>query len=53
MLSVAYGIDIQEQDDPLLKAAEVSVHVADATLVPGAYLVDLFPLREFKWFFFV
>lgn len=46
IMSIAYGIDVQEQDDPFIKAAETSISVVDITLVPGAYLVNLFPICE-------
>lgn len=48
ILSIAYGIDVQGQNDPLLKAADTAVGAINATLVPGAYLVDLFPICEFS-----
>ena len=46
ILSIAYGIEVQEENDPFIAAAETSIHVVATTLMPGAYLVDLFPPRE-------
>ena len=46
ILSIAYGAEVIDENDPLLTEAQVATHVVAATLVPGAYLVDMFPLRE-------
>lgn len=42
-MSIAYGIDIQPEDDPYVKASEQGVHPLAAAAVPGAFLVDMLP----------
>ena len=41
-----YGIKTQEQDDPYVKVVEEAVSVV-GVLIPGAFLVDIFPIREY------
>ena len=44
-LSVAYGIDIESEDDKFYAASEEAMVAVDAALLPGAFLVDAFPIR--------
>ena len=48
ILSIGYGIQIQEHDDPYVITAEEASFAVSATLNPGSYLVDLFPFRTFN-----
>lgn len=45
-MSIGYGIDVQDQGDPLIARAE---HVLEAvnSLHPGRYLVDILTFREY------
>lgn len=47
ILSIAYGIEVKEHNDPYVIAAEEAAGAVSATLNPGSYLVDLFPFRKF------
>ncbi|RXW15361.1 hypothetical protein EST38_g10493 [Candolleomyces aberdarensis] len=51
VLSVAYGLKIQE-NDPYRAASEASFHAVAKAGVPGAFLVDTFPLLKYvpAWF---
>ncbi|KAF9055298.1 cytochrome P450 [Hymenopellis radicata] len=48
ILSVAYGLEIQPKDDPLIKLSDDAVTPASAAGRPGAYLVPLKYIPE--WF---
>ena len=50
ILSIAYGIQIQEHNDPYVIDAEEASIAVSKTLNPGSYLVDLFPFRTFCGF---
>lgn len=41
----AYGIDVQERNDPYIATAERAIWIANETLVPGKWLVDILPMR--------
>jgi len=43
-ISVAYGLDIKETDDPHVKRAETGVGSIIALTASGMYLVDLLPI---------
>ena len=45
IMRITYGIEIEEYNDPNVTAAELAVqHFADAG-TPGAFMVDIFPIR--------
>lgn len=44
-LSIAYGIETQEENDPYIMHAERTLEAANAAMVPGAFLVDVFPAQ--------
>lgn len=46
IMSMAYGIEVQEKDDPYVQMAEEALGGAAACLKTGAYLVDMFPISE-------
>jgi hypothetical protein len=51
-MKIGYGIVVQESDDPYISIAEeVSNGVAEAA-IPGAFLVDSFPILKYvpSWF---
>ena len=52
IMSIAYGLEIQPDDDPYVKTAEQGVRPLMAAAIPGAFLVDAFPfLKQVpKWF---
>ena len=42
-MKVSYGIDVMEENDPYVDAAEEAVRSASEGLVPGKFLVEFFP----------
>jgi hypothetical protein len=46
-MKIAYGIAVQESDDPYISMAEIAFTGASEAAVPGAFLVDLFPILKF------
>ena len=52
ILSFSYGIEIQPKDDPYIKTSTDGVHPLMAAGVPGAFLVDAFPILKYvpAWF---
>lgn len=48
IMSIAYGIDVLPEDDPYIAIAEKALRCASETGVPGNFLVDSFPFREFN-----
>ena len=51
-MKITYGIDVQESDDPYIQVGEEAVKGFDEAGIPGAFLVDLFPMLKFvpSWF---
>jgi hypothetical protein len=47
IISIAYGVDVQQKDDPYVATAEKGVHPLVAAGVPGAFLVDTFPWLKY------
>ena len=47
-MEITYGLDIQSHDDKYLQAAESAMDYAQEAMVPGAFLVDTFPIRSFS-----
>jgi hypothetical protein len=52
ILSIAYGIRVQETDNPHLGASQASFKALAEAGVPGAFWVDTFPLLKYvpAWF---
>ncbi|KAJ3562900.1 hypothetical protein NP233_g9289 [Leucocoprinus birnbaumii] len=52
MISLVYGLPIKRVNDPWIAIAEQAMHCLTATLVPGQYLVDAFPILRHvpEWF---
>ncbi|KAJ3846863.1 cytochrome P450 [Lentinula lateritia] len=52
ILAVAYGIHAESKDDPNIDAAEKMIAVLNTAGIPGAFLVDVFPILKYvpSWF---
>jgi hypothetical protein len=52
VLDIVYGIKIQDSGDPYISLAEEVVDWASEAAVPGAFLMDLFPILAYvpSWF---
>ncbi|KAJ3995887.1 cytochrome P450 [Lentinula boryana] len=52
ILAVAYGIHVQPKNDPNIAAAEEMIKVLNIAGIPGAFLVDVFPILKYipYWF---
>lgn len=46
IMSVGYGLNVQEKNDPYITMAERGVHPLVAAAVPGAFLVDTLPVLK-------
>ena len=51
-MKITYDIDVQESNDPYIKVAEEALKGLHEASIPGAFLVDLFPMLKFvpSWF---
>ena len=51
-MKIAYGIAVQESDDPYISIAEEALIGAAEASVPGAFWVDFFPILKYvpAWF---
>lgn len=47
IIRAAYGIEVQEKDDPYIVAAEHALWIANRCMEPGAWFVDLIPLLKY------
>jgi hypothetical protein len=45
ILKITYGVDLNESNNSYLEVAEETLRGAAEAAVPGAFLVDLLPLR--------
>jgi hypothetical protein len=52
IMKIGYGIAVLESDDPYISIAEEAVTGAAEAGIPGAFLVDLFPILRYvpSWF---
>ncbi|PPQ95248.1 hypothetical protein CVT26_014939 [Gymnopilus dilepis] len=46
ILSITYGIEIRPKDDPYIKLSEDGIQPVLQAVVPGRYLVDIFPVLK-------
>ncbi|KAG6894845.1 hypothetical protein C0993_010597, partial [Termitomyces sp. T159_Od127] len=46
-MSVAYGIDVQPDNDPYIAAAETAMHGMSEATIPGTFLVEFIPLLKY------
>lgn len=44
-LSVAYGLNVESESNEFYSTSEGAMSALDAAMVPGAFLVDIFPTR--------
>ena len=51
-MDIAYGIKVQESGDSYISLAEEVMRAGSEAAVPGAFLVDLFPILVYvpSWF---
>jgi predicted YcjX-like family ATPase len=51
-MQVAYGIEVQESDDPYITLAQEALNGLNEAAIPGAFLVDFFPILKYvpSWF---
>ena len=45
-MEMTYGMDIKSHEDKFLQAAEKAMKYLESAIVPGAFLVDTFPIRS-------
>ena len=52
VMKIGYGITVQESNDPYISIAEVVMNGAAEAGIPGAFLVDSFPVLKHvpSWF---
>jgi hypothetical protein len=52
IMDIAYGITVQESDDPYISIAEEALMGLSEAAVPGAFWVDLVPILKYvpSWF---
>lgn len=52
VLSIAYGIQVQDENDPYLEMSRLALQTLNSAAVPGAFLVDSFPFLKHvpAWF---
>jgi hypothetical protein len=48
ILMMTYGYPVQENDDPYVKTVDAALNGLAEITVPGAFLVDSIPLREWS-----
>ena len=47
-MEITYGMNIESHEDKFLQAAEHAMDYIKEIMVPGAFLVDTFPIRSFS-----
>jgi len=45
-MEITYGMDIKSHENKFLQAAERAMGHFESAVVPGAFLVDAFPIRS-------
>ena len=45
IMEMTYGMEIESHEDKFLQAAERGMECVESTVIPGALLVDTFPIR--------
>lgn len=46
IMDITYGLDIKSHENKFLQAAQCAMEHAQRAMVPGAFLVDAFPIRS-------
>ena len=51
-MDITYGIEVQESDDQYISLVEELIDGGNEVSIPGAFLVDLFPILAYvpSWF---
>ncbi|KAJ3774224.1 cytochrome P450 [Lentinula raphanica] len=52
ILAVAYGFHVQDLDDPNIVAVEEALAVLNSAAIPGAFIVDVFPILKYVPYWF-
>jgi hypothetical protein len=47
IMEITYGLNIESHEDKFLQTAEHAMEYIEKIMVPGAFLVDTFPIRSF------
>ena len=47
IISIAYGLDVEPENDPYIQVAEESQNGITAAAIPGAFLVDSMPILKY------
>jgi hypothetical protein len=47
LMEVTYGMNITSHEDKFLRASDAGMELTKRVLVPGTFLVDTVPIREF------
>ena len=47
VMEITYGLDIKSHEDKFLQTSEHAMEYIERAMVPGAFLVDTFPIRSF------
>ena len=47
IMSMTYGVDVKENDDPLIALAEAALKSTAESILPGAFLVDMIPILKY------
>jgi hypothetical protein len=47
-MEITYGLDIKSHEDKYLRTAENAMESLGRITVPGAFFVDIFPIRSFS-----
>ena len=45
-MDITYGFDIKSHENTFLQATEHAAECSKRTMIPGAFLVDIFPIRS-------
>ena len=46
-MEITYGLNIESHEDKFLQTAEHAMKRLERVVIPGAFLVDTFPIRSF------
>ena len=49
VLVITYGYPVKEHNDPIVDAVEAAAKDFGELMKPGAFMVDMFPLRESRF----
>ena len=47
VMEITYGLDIKSHEGKFLQTSEHAMEYIERAMVPGAFLVDAFPIRSF------